>query len=67
MFVSLIIIVKRGRHLKVIKKFVVNMKIGGIAYIFLAGREKKNSCVVDLLYYIATTFKILWQAQDYTY
>lgn len=60
MLASLIIIVKGGRHLKVIKKFVVNIKIGGIAYIILAGGEKKNSCVVELLYYIATTFKILW-------
>lgn len=59
MFGGLIIIVKGARHLKVIRKLGVKMKTGGIAYIILVGGEKKNNCVVDLLYYIATMFKIL--------
>lgn len=59
MFAGLIIIVKGARHLKVIRKLGVKMKIGGIAYIILVRGEKKNNCVVDLLYYIATMFKIL--------
>ena len=59
MFAGLIIIVKGARHLKVIRKLGVKMKRGGIAYIILVRGEKKNNCVVDLLYYIATMFKIL--------
>lgn len=60
MFAGLII-VKRARHLKVIRKLEVKMQIGGIAYINCLRGEKKNSSGVDWLHHLATTLsKILW-------